>query len=51
MRCVATYCSPQKFYSYTNLRGRYLFPKFLEIQFKLGANAHFGIKVDFENKI
>ncbi len=27
------------------------FPQFLKIQFKLGANAHFGIKVDFKNKI
>jgi hypothetical protein len=28
-----------------------LFHQFLEIQFKLGANANFGIKVDFKNEI
>lgn len=28
-----------------------LFSKFFEIQFKLGNNTNFGIKVDFKNKI
>ena len=51
MRCVATDYLPQKFYYYTNLRGQYLFSKFFEIQFKLGTNANFGIKVDFGNRI
>ena len=60
MHCVATDCFTQIFLFLSKLTRLgfisplyfpTLFPQFLKIQLKLGANAHFGIKVDFKNKI